>query len=169
MVLPGLKYLNLQAGLQTIQGGVGSRRVAGRGWNPGAGRRQQRLRKLGTKQGRAEEGGQEQETRDLRIDPRNPFRQSREASKAQELPECLPGSLGPCPQPRAGASEQREKAASGDPSGPGPRRWATTAVSSGNERGQRAQAAALVSVSASGQLPAACCSLSHFLLQHKGP
>lgn len=91
-------------------------------------------------------------TWDLRTEPRNPFRQSREASKAQELPECLPGSLGPCPPPRAGASEQREKAASGDPSGPGARRWATTAVSSGNERGRvGVQAAPLVSVSASGQ------------------
>lgn len=169
MVLPGLKYLNLQAGFQTIQGGVGSRRVAGRGWNPGAGWRQQRLRKLGTKQGRAKEGGQEQVIWDLSIDPRNPFRQSREASKAQELTECLPGSLGPCPQPWAGASEQREKAASGDPSGPGPRCWATTAVSSGNERGKGVRAAALVSVLASGQLHPACFSLSHFLSQHKSP
>lgn len=71
--------------------------------------------------------------------------------------------------PWAGASEQREKAASGDPSGPGPRRWATTAVSSGNERGKGVRAAALVSVLASGQLHPACFSLSHFLSQHKSP
>lgn len=67
------------------------------------------------------------------------------------------------------ASEQRGKAASGDPSGPGPRRWATTAVSSGSERGKGARAAAPVSVSASRQPHSACFSLYPFLSQHKGP